>query len=53
MIATPHANPVDCEVDADMHEALYLLQDRGHSACDFATCAAGGKIYKTGETALQ
>ena len=46
MIATPHANPVDCEVDADMREALYLLQYRGHNVCGFATCAARSKIYK-------
>ncbi len=46
MIATLHANPVDCEVDADMHEASYLLQHRSYDTCGSATCAAGGKTYK-------
>ena len=45
MIATPHANPVDCEVDVDMNEALYLLHHRGYNACCFAPCAAGGETY--------
>ena len=45
-ITALHTNLVDCQVEADMHEALYLLQHRGHDACGLATCAAGSKIYE-------
>ena len=52
MIATLHTNPTDCQVEADMHEALFLLQHCGHDACGLATCAAGGKSTNTSETGL-